>query len=139
MKAIMSIKPKYAEAIFNGTKKFEFRRNIFRKNVTKVVVYATKPIGKFIGEFTINEIISDNPKELWDKTKEYGGIDEEDFFKYFKDKDVGYAIKIGELSKYKEPIEPTKFINNFKAPQSFMYIFRTIKEYEYDCNKDLSL
>lgn len=32
MKAIMSIKPKYAEAIFNGTKKFEFRRNIFRKN-----------------------------------------------------------------------------------------------------------
>lgn len=122
MKVIMSIKPKYAEVIFNGTKKFEFRRNIFRKDIKKIIVYATKPIGKFIGEFTIDEIISDNPKELWNKTKEYGGISEEDFFKYFKDKDIGYAIKIGELSEYKEPIEPTKFISDFKAPQSFMYL-----------------
>lgn len=88
----------------------------------RIIVYATKPIGKFIGEFNIDGIIIDNPKELWDKTKEYGGIDEEDFFKYFKDKDVGYAIKIGELYKYKEPIEPAEIIPNFKAPQSFMYL-----------------
>lgn len=121
MKILMSIKPKYAEAIFDGTKKFEFRKNIFKKDVKKIFVDTTKPIGKIIGEFEVDGIISDNPKELWNKTKEYGGIDEKDFFKYFKNKNIGYAIKIGKLFKYKEPIEPTKIIPNFKAPQSFMY------------------
>lgn len=30
MKVLLSIKPKYANAIFAGTKKFEFRRSIFK-------------------------------------------------------------------------------------------------------------
>lgn len=124
MKVLMSIKPKYVNAIFDKTKKFEFRRNIPKKNVESIIIYATKPIGKIVGEFNIDRIIIDNPKELWNKTKDYSGINEKDFFKYFKDKDIGYTIKIGELLKYKEEIEPTEIIPNFKAPQSFMYLIQ---------------
>ena len=47
MKILLSIKPTFVEEIFKGDKKFEFRRTIFkRKDIKKVVVYATKPIGK---------------------------------------------------------------------------------------------
>ncbi len=49
---LLSIKPKFAAAIFAGEKQFEFRRAIFKNtNVKKVYVYASKPIGLVIGEF----------------------------------------------------------------------------------------
>lgn len=53
----MSIKPKYAEAILNGTKKYEFRRR-FPDNLygTKIIIYATFPVKKIIGEFMIGRI-----------------------------------------------------------------------------------
>lgn len=35
MTALLSIKPEFAEAIFDGRKKFEFRKVIFKKNVKK--------------------------------------------------------------------------------------------------------
>ena len=39
MTALLSIKPEFAEAIFDGTKKFEFRKVKFKKNVNKIKVY----------------------------------------------------------------------------------------------------
>ena len=38
MKVLLSIKPEFAEKIFNGTKKYEFRKSIFKnKDVDKVI------------------------------------------------------------------------------------------------------
>ena len=52
MKVLLSIKPEFADKIFNGTKKYEYRRSIFKKKEVKtVVVYASSPIQKIIGEF----------------------------------------------------------------------------------------
>ena len=40
MKVLLSIKPEFADKIFNGTKKYEFRKSIFKnKDVDTVVVY----------------------------------------------------------------------------------------------------
>lgn len=47
MKILLSIKPEFADKIFEGTKQFEFRKSIFKdKTVRKVVVYASSPIQK---------------------------------------------------------------------------------------------
>jgi predicted transcriptional regulator len=48
--------------IFDGTKRFEYRKTIFKESdVQSVVVYATQSIGKVIGEFKIKSIIEDTP------------------------------------------------------------------------------
>lgn len=74
MKVLLSIKPEFVEEIISGNKRFEYRKNIFkRKDVSSVVVYATKPYGKVVGEFEIEDIIMDNPKNIWKQTKEYSG------------------------------------------------------------------
>ena len=58
MKVILSIKPQFAEKIFEGSKKFEFRRSIFKNpNVKIIIVYGSAPISKIIGEFEIEEIL----------------------------------------------------------------------------------
>ena len=46
MKALLSIKPEFAEAIFNGKKRFEYRKVIFKKEVKYIQVYVTKTVGK---------------------------------------------------------------------------------------------
>src|ERR1035438_9794199 len=73
--AVLSIKPDYAEAIFSGKKRFEFRRSIFRADIHVVIVYITNPVGKVAGEFSVKDIITDDVDALWDRTEKMAGID----------------------------------------------------------------
>jgi len=125
MKVLLSIKPEFAALIFNGTKKFEFRRSIFKNtNITTVVVYASSPMQKVIGEFEIDNIINDELDSLWAATKKYAGIEKEYFYQYFADKINGYAIKIKSTKMYNEPLS-LKDDFNLHPPQSFLYLKNT--------------
>jgi len=122
MKVLLSIKPKFAEKIFNGTKKFEFRRSVFKNpNIKTIVVYASFPVQKVIGEFDINRIICKNVHDLWEYTQQHAGIDRNYFFDYFSDKENGYAIEVKRTRKYKKPLL-LKENFNMVPPQSFAYI-----------------
>lgn len=121
MKVVLSIKPEFAEKIFEGTKKFEFRKSIFKnKDVETVIVYASSPVQKVIGEFDIEHIINDKLQELWDLTHLHAGITEEYFYDYFQNKEFGFAIKIKQYRKYKTP-KNLKEDFNLLPPQSFSY------------------
>lgn len=123
MKVLLSIKPKFVEQIFNGNKKFEYRKTIFkRKDIKSIVIYSTMPVGKIVGEFDIKNILMDEPKSLWEKTKYHSGITEDFYDNYFMNRDRGYAIEIKSLKKYDEPICPHEAYENFTAPQSFKYL-----------------
>lgn len=122
MKVLLSIKPEFAEKIFDGTKRFEFRRTVFKNpNVTTVVVYASSPIQRVIGEFEIDSIINEELQFLWEMTREFSGISESFFFQYFSSKEKGYAIKIKETKKYKKSLCIKKDFN-ITPPQSFVYL-----------------
>ena len=62
---LLSIKPKFAEAIFSGEKKFEFRKTIFKENINEVFVYVTSPVCRVVGKFTIESIYKDTPEFIW--------------------------------------------------------------------------
>jgi predicted transcriptional regulator len=121
MKALLSIKPEFASKIFEGEKKFEFRRSIFKKPVKCVIVYASSPVCKVIGEFEVEELISDDLENLWRKTKKHAGISKDYFYSYFSDKEKGHAIKIGNIKKYRTPL-PLKETFGVLPPQSYLYL-----------------
>ena len=125
MKVLLSIRPEYAEKIFNGKKKYEYRKSLFkRSDVNIVIVYATKPVGKVVGEFEIDKIIENTPNELWKETKKYSGIKKKDYMEYFKKRDKGFAIAIKNINQYDTPMELTDISKDIKvAPQSFRYVF----------------
>lgn len=121
MKVVLSIKPEFAFKIFDGTKKYEFRRAIFKnKKVETVLVYASSPVQKVIGEFQIKRIINQDIQTLWETTQDYSGISEDYFFKYFEDKMHGYAIEIKTVLRYDTP-KNLKADYNLLPPQSFAY------------------
>jgi len=124
MNVLLSIKPKYVEKMKEGKKKYEFRKNTFKKidEVEKIYVYSTYPEKKIIGYFTLDEIIEEDPEKLWEICKNHSGIEKDDFFEYYRGKETGYALKIDNFNKFAEPIDPYENLKDFVAPQSFQYI-----------------
>ncbi len=122
MSVLLSIKPKYADLIFSGEKQYEFRRAIFKtRPVTKIVVYASSPISKIIGEFEIDKVLTLEIADLWSQTMKFSGINKDFYDSYFIGKDIGHAIKVKKPKKYKVHKELKDF-NIKKAPQSFTYL-----------------
>ena len=119
--ALLSIKPEFADKIFDGTKKYEFRRLLFKQNVSKVVVYASTPVQRIIGEFSIEDILFLEVNKLWRLTSQYSGITKDYFYRYFHDKESGYAIKIGKSKKYRKSLCIKKDFG-LLPPQSFIYV-----------------
>lgn len=122
MRVLLSIKPEFAFKIFEGEKKFEFRKVIFKKpDIKIVVVYASSPIQQVIGEFEIDNILTLHPNNLWEITEQYSGISEDFFHTYFADRKIGHAIKIKNVKKYKIPLD-LKENFNVVPPQSYVYL-----------------
>lgn len=128
MDVLLSIKPKFAEAIIDGRKRYEFRKSKFaKKDINRVYIYATSPVKKIIGTFKISNIIEDRPSALWDRLKDYAGISEEEFFDYFGSKETGFALEIKDVQKFENPIDPRALIPNFVPPQSFHYFMALMR------------
>ena len=122
MNVILSIKPCFCASIFKGLKLYEYRKKVFKhSDVDKVYVYASKPISKIVGYFTIKRIISDTPSMIWSQTHEHGGITKKQFHEYFQGHSVAHAIEIDEVVKI-NPINPKEVIKGFTAPQNYCYL-----------------
>jgi len=121
MKVLMSIKTEYVDKIFKGIKNFELRKKPFNNKVETIIVYSSGKAKKVIGELKIECVIKDSPENIWNLYKDYLGISEKDYFEYYKNHNIAYAIKIKSYKKYNEKKELSDY-GIEKAPQSFCYI-----------------
>lgn len=117
----MSIRPHYAYAILDGLKRFEFRRRLFSAHVSTIVIYATLPVGKVVGEFDVDGILSGAPLWLWSKTAPKAGVSEIEFFSYFKGCVLGHAIHVGRRARYGRAYCPETVLG-IRPPQSYAYL-----------------
>jgi predicted transcriptional regulator len=122
MHVILSIKPKYAEAILSGNKKCEFRKKILPKKIRFVIIYSTSPVGKIVGTFKIKRQDHGSPSEIWKRHKRNAGITHEEYENYYNQSKQAVCIEIESVNKLKQPIDPYKETNDFVAPQSFRYL-----------------
>jgi len=126
---LLAIKPVWANAILDGRKRYEFRRQPPRyawRNTT-VVMYATEPISAIIGEFKIDSVIRKPFEDLWRVVGEYAGVSEGILREYFRGRDVCVAIKIKDPKKYDKPIrleDIRRLLPSFVPPQNFIYLHR---------------
>ena len=118
---LLSIYPEYVDVIFDGIKKFEFRKRLADKSINRILIYATFPIKQVVGEVQVLNTLSDSPSALWEITKKNAGISRKKFREYFKGCKIAYAYCLGEVIKYEQP----KSLNDFgisNPPQSFIYV-----------------
>lgn len=118
---LLSINPQYVERIMNGEKRYEFRKNLCKRKVDKIIIYSTSPIMKVVGEAVVEDILVDEPQAIWGKTREYSGIDRHFFDDYYKGRDQAIAYKLTHIIQYEEPKELIDY--GIKCPpQSFCYL-----------------
>jgi len=120
-KMLLSINPEHVENIMNGNKKFEFRKVRCRPEVDKIIIYATSPVMKVVGEADVIDIIVDFPEQVWEQTSKFAGISKQFYDRYYQNKEVAVAYRLGKVRKYKNPLTLADFGINF-APQSFVYV-----------------
>ncbi len=129
MKILLSIKPEFADKILSGKKRFEFRKAAFANiQPTCIVIYATQPVGKVVGEFDVAHIFVDDPENIWKKTKQYAGIEKKRYDEYYNGKNKAVALGVGEVRKYDSPFSLNEFSGGVSAPQSFMYLDKVKNE-----------
>ena len=121
-RVLMSIHPEFANAIFDGRKRYEFRRVLFKENVDEILVYATMPVARVIGNFKIARIHEDEPSALWLKTQAAGGVTKETFDGYFKGRDKAFAIEVEDPVRFAVPQPLSAYVASNKPPQSFCYV-----------------
>ena len=121
-KILLSVKPKYVEKILAGEKTVEYRKRIpTDSSVKRVLIYASNPIKRVVAEFTIGRFLEETPKEMWRQTQQIGGISEQEFAAYFKDKNKAYAYEIKNLQIFGDS-KPLSHYGVEKAPQDFCYV-----------------
>ena len=118
---LLSIAPKYVQKIIDGTKKYEYRTKVAKENIDAIVIYCTAPVKKVVAKAQVIGILQDAPSALLDKTKDFSGVSKEFFDKYFDNKKIAYAYRLGKIEVYKK----AKTLEEFglsTAPQSFVYL-----------------
>ncbi|MGR8838413.1 ASCH domain-containing protein [Leuconostoc falkenbergense] len=123
---VMSIRPKHWNDIASGKKTVEYRKRVWKQTdntPVKILVYATSPIQRVVGEIVVTSILEDSPKQIWLKTATQGAIDEKDFYGYFGQNENSYAIVIDAVKIYEESksLSSLKSLGVKSAPQSWQY------------------
>jgi predicted transcriptional regulator len=123
MRVLLSIKPEYAEKILNGTKRFEYRKAAPRNQAVRtMVLYATQPIGKVVGEVEIAGVLREGPDVLWEQTSKASGITRAFFDAYFSGRELAVAIAVCRPRRYAKPIDLEAVSGSPTPPQSFQYL-----------------
>ena len=120
-KILISINPEHVENILSGIKKYEYRKVAAKDDISSIIIYETTPVKRVVAEAEIIDVLMCGQEEVWELTKEGSGISKKFFDKYFKDKEVAYAYKLGEIKVFETP----KTLSDFgirTAPQSFVYV-----------------
>ncbi len=120
-KVILSIKPKYAEAILTGEKTVELRRRPLNLHQgDQVALYASYPVKAIIGAFTVKKVVTKKIVDLYDMIEAMACISSDEFSLYFAGTDTGCAIFIQGFTSISERI-PLEALG-LKAPQSYRYV-----------------
>ena len=123
---LFSLRPRYANLVFEGLKKFELRRRgLTLMRGREVFVYVTSPVGKLRGGFQVGEVRTGTPEVIWEVVANSACIEKADFDTYYAGRDIAYALEITEVWEYSHPVNLSELRERFQkfvAPQSWRYV-----------------
>jgi predicted transcriptional regulator len=125
---LISIRPRFADMIFAGSKTVELRRVCPKVSAGDLaLVYVSSPAMELRGSFEVGKILTGSPTALWKKAGEKSGVTRAEFFAYFQGKKQAHALVIKRAWKLDAPICLTTLRRRkggFQPPQNFHYLNR---------------
>jgi predicted transcriptional regulator len=126
---LLSVKPRFAEAILAGAKVAEVRKQ--RPAVqpgTLVIIYATKPVGAIVGTSRISDVSWGNPEAMWAHYHMQVGIDKDEWDSYLAGTQSAYILLLEEIQRLIPllTLEQMQAVTSFQPPQSYRYVNRSM-------------
>ena len=123
---VLSLKPRFAEAILEGAKTVELRRTEPKIVVpTRALLYAASPVRALVGTCIIISVQPLDLVALWQEHGAGSGLLEREFQEYFEGVDMGTALTLVQPSAFHRQI-PLQDLRarpkGFRPPQSFAYV-----------------
>ena len=123
---LLSLKPCYADLVFEGIKKAELRRRITPHITNRdVFIYVSSPIMALRGGFRVGKVWRGTPEDVWRMVSKLAGVNKLDFDTYFEGQTVAYALEITKVWTYPQPINLETLrdeFSSFTVPQSWRYV-----------------
>ena len=124
---LLSIRPEYANKIFDSNKTVELRRVRPRllNEGDLVLIYVSSPEKAVFGSFIVHSIIEKPIAELWEEVKDKAGISPGKFYDYYQGTSKGIGIFLKDIYKFNQPVKLQhlrKKLPDLKPPQSYRYI-----------------
>ena len=131
---LFSLKPRYANLVFEGLKKAELRRRIASGiEGRNVFIYVSSPVKQLRGGFRVGEVWQGSLEEIWNKISacdsadrsELAGVDKRDFDTYYAGCEIAYALQITDVWEYENPADLNRLrerFPNFVVPQSWRFV-----------------
>jgi predicted transcriptional regulator len=118
---ILSLHPRFAEAIYRREKTVELRRAAPRRRYSLVLIYETAPVRKLTGCFRVTSSKSMSPSRAW---REFGreiSISRREFRKYLRAAKTATLLFISSPRRFLKPVSLCRLRGSPKPPQSFCY------------------
>ena len=123
---LISLKPCYADLVFDGLKTVELRRRIVSPaNDRDVFVYVTSPIRELRGGFRVGQVWQGSPEEVWGMVSELVSLNKREFDAYFEGQTIAYALEIRDIWEFQNPLGLSNLrvcFESFVVPQSWRYV-----------------
>lgn len=119
--ALLSIHPEYARALVEGVKRVEFRKRRLADDISFIAVYATRPVSRVVGLFSIDDQVIASPDDLWNEFEQVAGITRDKFVTYFQDTGQGAGIRVREFAALSSPLPLESAFGVTRPPQSCQY------------------
>ncbi len=120
---LLSIKPRFADAIFAKTKRVELRR--VKPKVGPgdlVLVYVSAPRSTLEGAFEVERVFSETPAKLWQHVQRQSGVTKAEFDTYFSGRDIAYGIVIRRVWMLAPVSLAVMRKVRIRPPQSYQYL-----------------
>lgn len=113
---LLSIRPRFAQAILSGTKSAEIRRQ--RRAVqpgTLVIIYATKPVGALVGTARISDIAEGIPADIWEQHQDCTGVSKAEYDTYLSGSETAYLLFLRQVQR----LEPLLTLEQIRSAATF--------------------
>lgn len=125
---LLAVRPRFAQAILNGDKTVELRRQrpVIAANAP-VFLYASSPTKALVGSAWLAAVDVGSPDQVWDMHGPASGIDRSEYDGYFHGAHIAVALTLTAVMSLPDPVSLSELRAEYalEPPQSYRFIDAT--------------
>jgi predicted transcriptional regulator len=122
---LLSLRPRFAEAILGGAKTTELRRRPIKASPgTVVVLYASAPTMAIVGTAVLVDIVALSPHTAWRRYRHTLSLSWPEFIEYLAGAERAHLLRLDDVKELDRPLtlQSLRRTAPFQPPQSFRYL-----------------